>query len=569
MTYPTMQNPFEFAKNELANLVKEACEKAIAEGALPEAELPVPPCEEPNDPANGDLSSTFALTMAKKMRTAPRKIAEAIVSRMDLTGTSFKSVAVAGAGFINVTFGAGWYGSVLESIAAAGETFGALSIGQGKRVMLEFVSANPTGPMHLGNARGGVLGDTLASLMERAGYQVWREFYVNNAGNQVAKFAESLEARYIQHYKGADAIVFPEDGYQGAYITDIAVEYAGIHGDKLLELSTEERRAALAEFGLEKNIASMKVDMARYQVNYDCWFLESDLHDSGYVAETVELMEKGGFLYEKDGAKWLRTSDFGSEKDEVIVKSNGFYTYYAVDLAYHRNKFEKRGFDLCINALGADHHGHVRRFKAGLTSIGVEDPDRLQFMLYQLVELKENGEAVRMSKRTGKAITLSTLLDEIPVDAARFTFNSKNIDSHLEFDLALAVKQESDNPVYYVQYAHARICSLLSRLRNEGFSTEGVEIDYSLLTAPEEIALIKKLASLPEEIRIAVRDFEPARMTKYLTETAALFHSFYNAHRIREAERPLALARMKLCEETRSILANVLGLLKVSAPERM
>ena len=568
MDYPILKNPYEYAKAELASLVRAACLRAIDEGALPAADLPDPPCEEPNDAQNGDLSSTFALILARPMRTAPRKIAEEITRRMDLAGTLFRTVSVAGPGFINVTFGDGFFGAVLKSIETAGESYGSLSLGEGRRVMVEFVSANPTGPMHLGNARGGVLGDTLASLLERAGYEVWREFYVNDAGNQVAKFAESLEARYIQHYRGEDAVPFPEDGYKGAYITDLAVEFAEEYGDRYLDASPEERRGALTRYGLAKNIAQMKRDMARYQVNYDCWFLESELHDTGYVAETVERMEKGGYLYEKDGAKWLRTSDFGAEKDEVIVKANGFYTYYAVDLAYHRNKFEKRGFDICIDVWGADHHGHVRRFKSGMQAIGV-NPDNLRFMLYQLVELKENGEAVRMSKRTGKLITLSTLLDEIPVDAARFIFNSKNVDTHLDFDLALAVKQESDNPVYYVQYAHARICSLLARLRAEGFETEGAEIDYSLLTSPEETALIKKLARLPEEIRVAVRDFEPARMTKYLTDTASLFHTFYNAHRIREAERPLALARMQLCEDTRSVLKNVLGLLKVSAPERM
>jgi len=568
MKYTMMQNPVEYGKKALAELISEAAKKAMAKGVLPEVELIDPPCEEPGDAKNGDLSCTFALTMARAMHSSPRKIADAITAEIDLTDTPFATLSVAGPGFINVTYGPGWYGSVLETIASYGETYGSSDVGQGKKVMIEFVSANPTGPMHLGNARGGVLGDTLASLLERAGYKVWREFYVNNAGNQVAKFAESLDARYFQHYKGEDAVVFPEDGYQGGYITDLAVEFAELNGDKYLEAPVEERRAALTEFGLEKNIASMKRDMARYQVNYDCWFLESQLHESGYVAETIDIMEKGGYLYEKDGAKWLRTTDFGGEKDEVIVKANGFYTYYAVDLAYHRNKFEKRGFDICIDSFGADHHGHVRRFKAGMQSIGV-NPDNLKFMLYQLVNLKENGEPVRMSKRTGKAITLSTLLDEIPVDAARFIFNAKNVDTHLDFDMALAVKQESDNPVYYVQYAHARICSLLSRLRNEGFETEGQEIDYAALTSEEEKALIKRLAALPEEIQLAIRDFEPARMTRYLTEVASLFHSFYNAHRIREAERPVALARMKLCEETRSVLANVLGLLKVSAPERM
>lgn len=564
-----MTNPYEEARSELASLVTDACRNAIKDGTLPEADLAVPFCEKPGDDANGDLSCTFALVMARIMRLSPRKIADEIVPRISLENSVFKSVSAAGAGFINVRFGTAFFGSVMKSIETAGEKYGSLDIGKGKKVMVEFVSANPTGPMHLGNARGGVLGDTLASLLERAGYSVWREFYVNDAGNQVANFGKSIQARYLQHYLGESSVPFPEDGYHGAYINDIALEFTAVHGDAFVSSSEDERLNAIIVFGLEKNIASMKTDMARYKVVYNCWFPESELHSTGYIADTVRLMDDRGYTYEKDGAKWLRTSDFGAEKDEVLVKANGFYTYYAVDLAYHRNKFEKRCFDICINAFGADHHGHVRRFKAGMEAIGV-NPDRLEFMLYQLVELKENGESVRMSKRTGKAITLSTLLDDISVDAARFIFNSKSIDTHLEFDLAEAIKQDTDNPVYYVQYAHARICSLISRLKSEGFKLPAAdETDWSLLTAPEELALMHKAALLPEEIRLAVREKEPFRLTKYLVELASLYHSFYTSYRIREAEKPLAFARMKLSDEIRSVMSNVLALIKVSAPERM
>ena len=416
--------------------------------------------------------------------------------------------------------------------------YGQDDIGGGKRVMVEFVSANPTGPMHLGNARGGVIGDTIASVLDRAGYKAWREFYVNDAGNQVDNFAKSIEARYIQRLRGEDSVEFPENGYHGDDIKALAEELVNLYGDTYLSVDPETRRNDMQIFGLKKNIERMKKDLARYNINYDCWFYESSLHDSGYVKETIDMLDQLGVLYEKDGARWFKATAFGAEKDEVMVKSNGFYTYYAVDIAYHRNKFCERGFDEVIDALGADHHGHTIRFRAGISALGI-DPDRLKFILFQLVDLKQNGESVRMSKRTGKMISLSNLLDEISVDAARFFFNMRQCGTHLEFDLDLAVRQDSDNPVYYVQYAHARICSLLKKLAEAGLSPASVEkLDLSLLTDPSERLLIKQIAMLPEEIRLAARDLEPYRMTKYLIDLATAFHSFYTEVNIKSAEPP-------------------------------
>jgi arginyl-tRNA synthetase len=559
---------YQEAKNALAHVVSAAFEKAVSAGVLTAVEDFAPAVEIPKDAANGDLSSPSALALAKPQRKAPKQIAQAILEHME-PHPYFSRYEVAGPGFINAFFSAEWYAEVLKTVEKMGPKYGSIKEGRNKTVLIEFVSANPTGPMHLGNARGGVLGDTLASVMEKAGYKVWREFYVNDAGNQVALLGQSLEARYIQHFKGEDAVEFPENGYHGADIIALAKAYAAEHGDALLSVPEEERRKALIAFGLAKNIAQMKADLARYKVEYDQWFLETSLHDSGYVAETMQLLEDRGMLYEKDGAKWLKGTELGMEKDEVLVKSNGFYTYYAVDIAYHRNKLEERGFDKAIDFLGADHHGHTVRFRAGLEALGI-DGKRLEFVLYQLVNLMQNGEVVRMSKRTGNAITLSNLLDEISVDAARFFFNYRSCDSHLDFDLDLAVKQESDNPVYYVQYAHARICTMLAKLAEEGVLPSACEnTDLSLLALPEEKDLVKKIALLPEEIRLAARDRDPSRMTRYLVELSAAFHSFYSAGRIRGEEPALQSARLKLAETTKNVLALVLDLLKISAPTQM
>ena len=436
--------------------------------------------------------------------------------------------------------------------------------------MVEFVSANPTGPMTIGNARGGVLGDTLATVLDMAGADVYREFYVNDAGNQVDKFGRSIEARYIQLLKGEDAVEFPEDGYKGEDIRDLAREIIQRDGDRYLIVDSETRRQAFISYGLPKNIALMREHLERYRIHFDNWFLESSLHESGYVAETVELLTKGGHTYEKDGALWLRNTDLGAEKDEVLRRSNGFYTYYAVDLAYHRNKFVERGFDRVIDVWGADHHGHAIRFGKSMTApeLGLRGK-KLDFLIMQMVRLVRDGETVKVSKRSGKALTLNDLLDEIGVDACRFFFNAKP-DTHLEFDLDLAVRQDSENPVYYVQYAHARICSLLAMLAAEGHSVPPVdEIDAGQLTEPQELELIKQLAAFPEEIQLAARDYDPSRVNRFAVELAARFHRFYNACRIRGAEPEVQKARLALCRAAGSVIASALAVLGVSAPEKM
>jgi arginyl-tRNA synthetase len=455
-------------------------------------------------------------------------------------------------------------------IEAEGATYGAVDEGQGKKLMVEFVSANPTGTMTIGNARGGVLGDATAAVLERAGYQVWREFYVNDAGNQVEKFAESLEARYLQLLCGEDAVAFPEDGYHGQDLKDLAKLFYDTFGDKYLKAESIERREAMKSFGLAHNIAKMKTDLDRYGIHYDHWFLESTLHESGYVEETVELLTKAGHTYEKDGALWLKNTELGADKDEVLRRSNGYYTYYAVDIAYHRNKFCERGFDHVIDVWGADHHGHAIRFAASMTApeLGMEGK-KLDFLIMQLVQLLQDGKEVKVSKRSGRSITLSDLLDEISVDAARFAFNAKPT-NHLIFDLDVAVRQDSENPVYYVQYAHARICSLIGRLAEEGYPVaKAEEVKAQLLDTVEEKALIKTLAQLPEEIRYAARDYDPSRINRYLIGLAGEFHRFYSAHRIKGEAAELLAARLKLADSVRAVLANCLNLLGITAPEKM
>ena len=424
--------------------------------------------------------------------------------------------------------------------------------------------------MHMGNARGGALGDCLASVLDAAGYDVTREFYVNDAGNQIEKFGLSLEARYMQLILGEDAFPFPEDGYHGDDIRELAAAFREQYGDEYVQKTSEERRAALVPFGLERNLARMREDLARYGIHYDNWFFESTLHDSGYVRETIDLLTERGATYEKDGALWLRTTDFGCEKDDVLRRQNGFYTYFAADIAYHRDKLERRGFDRAINIWGADHHGHVARLKAALDALGLDGTHRLEIVLMQLVRLMRDGEVVRMSKRTGKAISLSDLLDEIPVDAARYFFNSRAADTHLEFDLDLAVRQDSDNPVYYVQYAHARIKSILKALTQDGISLDAQKADLSLLQDPSELDLIRELARLPEEIRLAAESREPSRLNRYATQVASAFHHFYTACRIKDAgSDALRDARIVLIGCAATVIENALSTFGVTAPDHM
>lgn len=549
-------------------MLSDAYARAAAAGELPEGAELAGTVEIPRDAAMGDWASSAAMAAAKSMHMAPRKIADALKAQIRFDDSWLAEAEVAGAGFLNFRLSDKWYAAVLDSVEMLGNDYGRIDEGHGKKIMLEFVSANPTGPMTIGNARGGVLGDTMAEVMSRAGYDVWREFYVNDAGHQVEVFGRSVEARYIQLIKGEDAVEFPEEGYHGEDIRELAAEYRDAFGDSLLDLDPEERRARLIEFGLKNNIARMKRDLVRYRVNYDQWFLESSLHESGYVKETVDLLDKKGLCYEKDGALWLRLTDYGAEKDEVLRRSNGFYTYFAVDMAYHRNKFIERGFEKVIDVWGADHHGHAIRFKKALPTLDIEE-DRLDFILMQFVRLVRDGETVKVSKRTGKAIALADLLDEISVDAARFFFNARP-DTHLDFDMDLAVRQDSENPVYYVQYAHARIATLVETLAADGIKVPAASaIDVGLLSDPCERELIKQIAALPEEIRLAARDYDPSRINKYTVELAARFHRFYNACRIRGAEPALRDARLKLADTTRVVLKTALSILGVTAPDKM
>ena len=580
-----MANMIQDAKDRISEILTAAYNKAVEKGELPAGARLPGSVEIPKDAANGDYAANHAMAGAKALHMAPRKIAEALTANMELEGSWFSSVEVAGPGFINFRLAESWYSDVLKNIAAEGPDYGRVDVGHGQRLMVEFVSANPTGPMHMGNARGGVLGDALASVLDRAGYQVWREFYVNDAGNQIEKFASSIDARYQQLILGEDKVEFPEDGYHGDDIKDLAKAFFDAYGEKYMREDLKTRHEAMARFGLDRNIPKMQSDLRRYGIEYDQWFFESELHESGYVAESVQLLTDRGYTYEKDGALWLKTSQIITEhmlkngkkqadidklelKDDVLRRANGFYTYFAADIAYHRNKFEKRGFDRVINVWGADHHGHVARLKGAMDAIGL-DGDKLDIVLMQLVKLTRNGEIVRMSKRTGKAISLTDLLDEIPVDAARYFFNSRP-ESPVEFDLELAVRQDSENPVYYVQYAHARICSMLTALAQDGHAVPAADaVDFSLLTAPEELELIKQLAALPEEIRLAARDYDPSRINRYVTELAARFHRFYTACRIKGAQEGLLEARLFLADTVRRVIALSLDIIGVSAPTKM
>ena len=582
-----MSNMIQAARQQVAQLTQTAYEKAAAAGLLPAGAQVNATIEIPKDTAHGDYASSFAMAGAKPLHKAPRAIAQAIVEQLDLEGSYFQKVEIAGPGFLNFTLGPKWYGDVLAAVEQEGGAYGSGSEGQGQKVMVEFVSANPTGPMHMGNARGGVLGDTLANVLARDGWDTWKEFYVNDAGNQIHKFAVSINARYMQLILGEENFPFPEEGYHGEDIKELAQAIYQAHGDSWKDLPEEERLDKMAQYGLSVNIPKMKEDLLKYRITYDEWFFESSLHESGYVAETVDLLTQKGWTYEKDGALWLNTTQLLKEKymregktqeqvdkldlkDDVLRRANGFYTYFAADIAYHRNKLEVRGFDKAINIWGADHHGHVARLQAALDGLGLDGSNRLVVVLMQLVNLMQDGKPVRMSKRSGKAIALHDLLDEISVDAARYFFNSRAATTPLDFDLDLAVREDSENPVYYVQYAHARICSLLSRLAEEGEKVPAAaKVDAALMTAPEELALMKALAQYPEELHLAARDYDPSRINRYLVSLAGDFHRFYNACRIKGEEPALLSARLKLADTVRAVLANGLGLLGVTAPEKM
>lgn len=581
------------ASLQLRELIMDALGKLIAEEAVPAVPLPDFVIEIPADKSHGDFAANIAMVCAKAFRMPPRKIAELICGKLSLAGSDFDRAEVAGPGFLNFFLGRKWFSDVVEDVLGEKENYGRTQKGAGKRVLVEFVSANPTGPMHIGNARGGAIGDCLASVLDWAGYHAEREFYVNDAGNQIEKFGKSLSLRYMhicspkgqEVYKSAadtDEVCrriygedgnsadfpMPEDVYLGQDIIEHAKNYFDKNGNSLENVSEEERRKALVDYALPLNIAGLERDLKKYRIVYDNWFRESTVHEKNETKLVVDKLMEAGKAYEQDGAIWFKATEYGLDKDFVLRRSNGLYTYIVPDIAYHYNKLVTRNFDKAINVLGADHHGYVPRLKAALSALGV-DSSKLDVVLMQMVRLVRQGEVVKLSKRSGKAITLVTLLDEIPIDAARFYFNLREADSQFEFDLDLAVEQSSKNPVFYVQYAHARICTLLANLEAEGYKIPE-KADLNVLENPREIELIRHLASLPSEVDMAAAHYDPSRMTRFTVELATLFHRFYDGCSVKNAETDaLRDARVQLCIAARQVLRNVLDMLKIEHPDKM
>lgn len=556
-------------ENDIKEVIKISIKKCIKLEIFSKVDIPDINIEQPREKGFGEFSSNIAMLIVKKLKMSPRIIAENIIDNMDFKDTNILEAKCAGPGFINFYLDNNWIYKNLEYVIKSNEKYGETDYGKNEKVMVEYVSANPTGPLHMGNARGGALGDLIANVLLKAGYDVKKEFYINDAGNQIEKFGISLEARYLQQLQGVEKIEFPEDGYQGIDIIEHVKKYIDENKEQLLNKDSEYRRKILVEYALPKNINSIKKGLKRYGIEYDTWFNEKSLYESKEIEETINYLIENEHTIEKEGALWIKKESIKCEKDEVIRKSNGFPTYFAADIAYHINKFKKRKFDRVINLLGADHHGHVARMKGAMDAIEV-GREKLDIVLFQLVRLYRNGEVARMSKRTGKAISLDDLLDEVGVDAARFFFNMKASGSHLDFDLDLAKKQSNDNPVFYVQYAHARICSLLRILEENGIDINREEdIDYALLNQKEEIQLLKKIAEYPNEIIISAKTLEPSRMTRYIHDLAALFHSFYNACRVKGVEKDLLYSRMVLVKATKIVLKNTLDILSISAPIKM
>lgn len=584
-----MNNMIELAKQQVKETIMNVLGRLVAEGKIEAVPLPAFNVERPADVSHGDFSCNAAMASAKALRNNPRAIGQMIADAAVLDGTVFEKIEVAGPGFLNFFISPLWFNETVGEVISSGSDYGKTELGKGKRVLVEFVSANPTGPMHIGNARGGALGDSLSSVLQFAGYEVEREFYVNDAGNQIEKFGKSLSIRYMQIADGnkADVIAsygdddvcrkifedeenfpMPEDVYKGVDIIEHAYNFYKINGDKFVNADEESRKSALVEYALPLNIDGLEKDLQKYRIVYDTWFRESSLHKSGAVKQIVDMLTEKGQTYEKDGAIWFKASDFGDDQDRVLVRANGIPTYFVPDIAYHYNKLVTRGFDKAIDILGADHHGYIARMKAALTALGV-DASKLDIVIMQMVMLVRNGETVKLSKRSGKAITLSTLLDEVPIDAARFFFNLRDPNTHLEFDLELAIEESSNNPVFYVQYAHARICSILRRMEEEGTGYSNIPVSELNFNHPAELALIRHIAALPNCINEAAKDYNPSKITKYLCDLAQLFHKFYDNCKIKGEEENILQSRLSLCVATKTVFKNLLDLLKVDAPEKM
>ena len=578
----------ELAKQQVKETVMNALGRLVAEGKIEAVPLPAFNVERPADVSHGDFSCNAAMASAKALKSNPRAIGQMIAEAAILDGTAFEKIEVAGPGFLNFFISPSWFNETVGEVISSGSDYGKTELGKGKRVLVEFVSANPTGPMHIGNARGGALGDSLSSVLQYAGYEVEREFYVNDAGNQIEKFGKSLSIRYLQiaDKNNADIIAsfgddvcagifadeehfpMPEDVYKGVDIIEHAYNFYKMHKDSFADADEETRKSALVEYALPLNIEGLERDLKKYRIVYDTWFKESTLHANGAVKQIVDMLTEKGQTYEKDGAIWFKASDFGDDQDRVLVRANGIPTYFVPDIAYHYNKLVTRGFDKAVDILGADHHGYIARMKAALTALGV-DASKLDIVIMQMVMLVRNGETVKLSKRSGKAITLSTLLDEVPIDAARFFFNLRDPNTHLEFDLELAIEESSSNPVFYVQYAHARICSILRRMEEEGTGYRNIPVSELNYSHPAELALIRHIAALPDCINEAAKDYNPSKITKYLCDLAQLFHKFYDNCKIKGEEDNTLQSRLSLCVATKTVFKNLLDLLKVDAPEKM
>lgn len=571
-----IQSTFEKAKAQVGEII-DAALKVLYPGA--EESFPDYIIEVPADRKNGDFSSNIAMAGAKAFKSAPRAIAEKLIAGMRFEGTLVARAETAGPGFLNFYLAPDFYGEAINEIIEKDTEYGKSDAGGGENILIEFVSANPTGPAHMGNARGGALGDCLASAMEAAGYKVSREFYVNDGGNQIDTFGRSLEIRYLQHFLGDDGPAMTDDAYHGDDITEHAKNYAAEQGDSLVNADPMTRRSALVDYALPKNIAALRENMAKYRISYDRWFFESELYSDGSVDKVIELFKNSDSTYEKDGALWFKSSEEVGEYigkdgelhdsgDFVLIRSNGFPTYIVPDIAYHYNKLVTRGFDKAINILGADHHGYTKRLSEVLGALGLAE--KLDIVLMQFVNLVQDGKVVRMSKRTGKAITLADLLNEIPIDAVRFLFNMRAPSTAMDLDLDVALKQDSQNPVYYTQYAHARICSVIKNCAAEGIKERPVtQSELALLDTPEEQALISLISTLPTVVADSAREYDPSKITRYAMSVASFFHKFYTERRVNSGSEPLTQARLALCRAVKITLCNILAMLKITAPESM
>lgn len=561
-----MKGTLEKVRAGIVQAIRQAAEAAGAKGQLSFTELPDFVLEVPREKEHGDFATNIAMLLAKQAKMAPRQVAEVLKSNIETAGTWVARIEIAGPGFINFYLDYKWLYEVLPQVEAGGDSYGASDVGAGQKVQVEFVSANPTGLLHMGNARGAALGDTIASLLQAAGFTVEREFYINDAGNQIDNFGKSLEARYFQQL-GQD-VPFPEEGYHGQDIIDTIKGLIAKEGDKYLGMETGLRREMLIRYALAEKLTAIRTTLDNFGVKYDVWFSEQSLHDSGAVEKVLDQLREQDYIYEKEGALWFKATAFGDEKDEVVVRGNGTPTYFAADIAYHKNKFE-RGFGRVINIWGADHHGHVSRLKGAMKAVGY-DPDTLDVVIMQLVRLFKGGEIVRMSKRSGEFVTLEELMEEVGRDAARYFFVMRSADSHLDFDLDLAKSQTNENPVFYIQYAHARICSILRQLAEKGDGIPAAaQVEFDVLKEPAELELIRKMADFPGEVAEAAVSLEPHRIARYAHELAGLFHSFYNSHRVMGEDRALQNARVLLVAATRTVIGNALRMLGVSAPESM